>query len=321
MLEIFETIKKIAPTDISVLITGESGTGKELVARAIHGRSPRSDKPFIPINCGAIPENLLESELFGHEKGSFTGAHASRPGKFEIADGGTLFLDEIGELPQALQVKLLRFLQDQVVERVGGLEQIQVDVRIIAATNRDLSSMMEERTFREDLFYRINTISLDLPPLRDRGDDILLLGMHFLHHYNRQFSRNIAGFSKSALETLNAFQWPGNVRELENRVKRGVIMCRGKMIRPEEMDLPATGDEASGEGDMPGGDSPPPVHVPLKEARDALERRLVTSALLGSSGNVSAAAQELDISRPTLHDLMKKHGIDPADFRASRKKK
>ncbi|MBN1162982.1 MAG: PEP-CTERM-box response regulator transcription factor [Candidatus Krumholzibacteriota bacterium] len=324
MLEIFETVKKVAPTDVSVLITGESGTGKELIARAIHKISPRQNKAFIPINCGAIPENLLESELFGHEKGSFTGAHASRPGKFEVADGGTLFLDEIGELPPSLQVKILRFLQDQVIERVGGREPIQLDVRIIAATNRDLASMLEDRSFREDLYYRINTISIPLPPLQQRHDDILLLSTHFLHHYNREYSRNVRGFSQAALETLYNYSWPGNVRELENRVKRGVIMSRGKMIQPPDMDLPspAEGAEerfAGAEGKA--GASVPTAGITLKEAREGMENRLLNNALLRHSGNVSAAAQELGVSRPTLHDLMKKHQIDPEDFRAPKNKK
>jgi two-component system NtrC family response regulator len=326
MLDTFETVRKAAPTDVSILITGESGTGKELIARAIHRRSPRREKPFVPINCGAIPENLLESELFGHEKGSFTGAHASRPGKFEIADGGTLFLDEIGELPQQLQVKLLRFLQDQVIERIGGREQIKVDVRIIAATNRDLGSMIEERRFREDLFYRINTINIGLPPLRRRGDDILLLGMHFLHRYNRKFSKNIRGFSNAAQKILYLHEWPGNVRELENRVKRGVIMAAGRIIQPQDLDLPHAEDVTARTRTGAAAETPEERAAAyetktLKAARDEVETRLIKGALLRSSGNVSAAAQELEISRPTLHDLMKKHGIDPEDFRVARDKK
>ncbi len=314
MLEIFDTVKRVAPTDVSVLITGESGTGKELVAKAIHNRSPRHGGPFIPINCGAIPENLLESELFGHEKGSFTGAHVTRPGKFELADGGTIFLDEIGELTQPLQVKILRFLQDQVIERVGGREPIQVDVRIIAATNRNLEEMLEAKDFREDLFYRINTISLSLPPLRKRGEDILLLSMYFLNHYNREFSKNVRGFSNSAHGTLSGYAWPGNIRELENRIKRAVIMTTGKLIQPEDLDLPYD-DEL--EDDSRAGDRgfSVPAGMTLKQAREETERKLVIGALLRSKGNISAAAKELDISRPTLHDLMKKLDIDPAEFK------
>jgi len=314
MLDIFNTVKRVAPTDVSVLVTGESGTGKELIAKAIHRRSPRHDGPFIPINCGAIPENLLESELFGHEKGSFTGAHVTRPGKFELADGGTIFLDEIGELTQPLQVKILRFLQDQVIERVGGREPIQIDVRIIAATNRNLEEMLSTKEFREDLFYRINTISLDLPPLRERGEDILLLAMYFLSHYNREYSKNIRGFSNTAHGTMTGYSWPGNIRELENRVKRAVIMTTGKLIQPEDLDLPYE-DELEGESRAEGRGVAIPAGTTLKEAREETERRLVTGALLRSRGNISAAAKELDVSRPTLHDLMKKLDIDPSDFK------
>ncbi|MBN2184714.1 MAG: PEP-CTERM-box response regulator transcription factor [Candidatus Krumholzibacteriota bacterium] len=323
MLDIFDAVKKIAPTDVSVLITGESGTGKELIARAIHARSPRKNRPFIPINCGAIPENLLESELFGHEKGSFTGAVSSKPGKFEIAEGGTIFLDEIGELPLALQVKILRFLQDHVIERVGGQQQIQLDIRVIAATNRDLSKMIGERTFREDLYYRINTINISLPPLRDRGQDILLLAMHFLHHFNSEFSRNVRAFGQSARNVLYSHSWPGNVRELENRVKRAVIMTSGRIIQPEDMDLvfPGPEDEKNKQAESAPARIPPEAGVSLKEAREDLEQRMIIDVLLRFSGNVSAASQELKISRPTLHDLMKKHEIDPEDFRSSKKKK
>jgi len=314
MVSVFDTVKRAAPTDVTILITGESGTGKELVASAIHRRSPRRDGPFVPINCGAIPENLLESELFGHEKGSFTGAHTSRPGKFEVADGGTVFLDEIGELPLALQVKILRFLQDQVIERVGAREPIEVDVRIIAATNRNLNEMIAERTFREDLFYRINTIDIDLPPLRERGDDVTLLAMYFLNRFNREYSKNIRGFSDAALETLHRYSWPGNVRELENRLRRAIIMAPEKIIQPDDLDLPHPKTLAAGAG-APHETAVLPGKT-LREARDELEYRLITRALLNSTGNVSAAAQELAVSRPTLHDLMKKHSIDPGDFRS-----
>jgi two-component system NtrC family response regulator len=320
MLGIFEAVRRIAPTGVSVLITGESGTGKELIARAIHSKSSRGGGPFVPINCGAIPENLLESELFGHEKGSFTGANATKAGKFELAGGGTLFLDEIGELPPALQVKLLRFLQDQVVERVGGGEPIQVDVRVIAATNRDLEDMIAEKTFREDLFYRINTVRISLPPLRDRGDDLILLATRFLHRYSSELSRGLKGYSRAAIEAIHAYRWPGNVRELDNKVKRGVIMAASNLIQPSDLDIPFGG---SAEGGTPAeqvslaasGD------LTLKEARINLERGMVAAALLRTSGNVSAAAGELGISRPTLHDLMKKHGIDAGDFRAPKEKK
>ena len=319
MLGVFETVKRVAATDVSVLIMGESGTGKELIARAIHTRSPRRDNPFVPINCGAIPENLLESELFGHERGSFTGAFETRQGKFETADSGTIFLDEIGELTPPLQVKILRFLQERVIERVGGREPIKVDVRIIAATNRNLDAMLAGQTFREDLFYRINTVSVNLPPLRERRDDILLLATRFLHRYNGEFSRRVRGFGEYAQKTLDLYAWPGNVRELENRVKRGVIMATGKLIQPEDLDLPypenlrkgASGAEPSGGAGSDGPFEP----MPLKEAREELERRFIAGALIRARGNVSAAAESLEVSRPTLHDLMKKHGIDPEEYR------
>ena len=320
MLGIFEAVRRIAPTGVSVLITGESGTGKELIARAIHNQSTRSDGPFVPINCGAIPENLLESELFGHEKGSFTGAHATKAGKFETANGGTLFLDEIGELPQALQVKLLRFLQDQVVERVGGEGPIQVDTRVIAATNRDLEEMIEEKLFREDLFYRINTVRISIPPLRDRGDDILLLATRLLHRYSSEFSRGLKGYSRAAIDAIHSHRWPGNVRELDNRIKRSVIMASSNLIQPSDLDIPFDGDtggEPAGKAasiDITG-------KATLREARDRLEKGMVTAALLRTSGNISAAAGELDVSRPTLHDLMKKHGIDAGNFRVPKGKK
>jgi len=321
MLDVFETVKRVAPFDVSILITGESGTGKELIARAIHRRSERRDKPFVPINCGAIPENLLESELFGHERGSFTGAFETRPGKFETADGGTAFLDEIGELPPQLQVKILRFLQDRVIERVGGREPIKLDVRIIAATNRNLGTMIVGKQFREDLFYRINTVSIDLPPLRERPDDVLLLATRFLHRYNEECARNLRGFSDRAQTALARYPWPGNVRELENRVKRAVVMARGKLIQPEDLDLPSP-EEIPREG---GGTAPTSEERgkrataeprSLKEARDEVERRLMIEALFKFRGNVSAAAESLGVSRPTLHDLLKKHDIDPEEYRS-----
>jgi two-component system NtrC family response regulator len=320
MLGIFEAVRRIAPTGVSVLITGESGTGKELIARAIHNQSACSGGPFVPINCGAIPENLIESELFGHEKGSFTGAHATKTGKFEAADGGTLFLDEIGELPLSLQVKLLRFLQDQIVERVGGGEPIQVDARVIAATNRDLEEMIEEKAFREDLFYRIDTVRISMPPLRDRGNDILLLATRFLRQYSSEFSRGMKGYSRAAIEAIHSYRWPGNVRELDNRVKRGVIMAASNLIQPSDLDIPFDGDT---EGETAGEPASLDVtgEMTLKEAREKLEKRMVVAALLRTSGNISAAAGELNVSRPTLHDLLKKHDIDAGDFRAPKDKK
>ncbi len=321
MREVFEKVRKVAPMDVTVLITGESGTGKELVARAIHAKSPRNSNPFIPINCGAIPENLLESELFGHEKGSFTGAHTTKKGKFEAAQGGTLFLDEIGELPQPLQVKLLRFLQDQVIERVGRNEQIQLNVRVIAATNRELEEMINESDFREDLYYRINTIRITLPPLREREDDILLLSKFFLNNYNRQFRKNITGFSDSARELLYSHSWPGNVRELENRILRAVIMSSGKRIDAADFDLESAGAGAAGnpEKNELSELASARKKVTLREARGEIESKLITGALIRTNGNVTAAAEQLGVSRPTLHDMINKYHINPEQFRVNGK--
>ena len=295
MQEVLTTIRKVATTAASVLITGESGTGKELASRAIHSLSGRKDNPFIVINCGAIPENLLESELFGHEKGAFTGAHIQRKGRFEMAEGGTLFLDEIGDLPKVLQVKLLRFLQERVIERVGGREQINVDARIIAATNRDLGEAMEDGSFREDLYFRLGVVRVSLPPLRDREGDIMLLAKAFLERYAEENKKKIKGFTNLAMEAIQHYDWPGNVRELENRVKRAVIMTEETHVTPEdlEMEPPNHGYEAMG----------------LKEAREALERDLIAKALNRNTGNLTKVASDLGISRPTLYDLMEKLGI------------
>jgi len=295
MQEVFSGIRKVATTDEPVLITGESGTGKELVARAIHAVSLRRDARFIPINCGAIPENLIESELFGHEKGAFTGAHIQRKGKFEMAHGGTLFLDEVGELPPALQVKLLRFLQDGVVERIGGREPISVDARVLAATNRDLKEAMRAGGFREDLYFRLGVISIALPPLRDRKEDILLLSKVFLERYTKANKKKIKGFTQQALDAIEEYPWPGNVRELENRIKRAVIMSEQKKISPEDMEITPSGT--------------PRERLGLKEARDLVEKELVVKAIARNEGNLTRAAGELGVSRPTLYDLMQKFGI------------
>jgi two-component system, NtrC family, response regulator len=285
----------VAATDTPVLITGESGTGKELVARAIHRLSVRRENPFVVINCGAIPENLLESELFGHEKGAFTGAHIQRKGRFEMAEGGTLFLDEIGELPPSLQVKLLRFLQERVVERVGGREQIEVDTRVIAATNRDLKEAMKEGSFREDLYFRLGVILISLPPLREREGDIILIAKTFLERYADEGRRKIKGFSDQAIEALAQYAWPGNVRELENRIKRAAIMAEGVNITPVDLEM----ESPTGKYENMG----------LKEAREALEKELLTKAIFRNSGNLTKVAMELGISRPTLYDLIEKFGI------------
>jgi two-component system NtrC family response regulator len=295
MQEVFTVIRKVATTDAPVLIMGESGTGKELVARAMHRLSVRQADPFIVINCGAIPENLLESELFGHEKGAFTGAHIQRKGRFEMAEGGTLFLDEIGELPLALQVKLLRFLQERVVERVGGREQIEVDARVVAATNRDLKEAMKEGSFREDLYFRLGVIRMSLPPLREREGDVTLLAKAFLERYVDENRKKIKGFTDQAMDAIEQYAWPGNVRELENRIKRAVIMAEGARITPADLEMEAPRARYEGMG--------------LKEARETLEKELLAKALARNSGNLTRAAQELGVSRPTLYDLMEKFGM------------
>lgn len=295
MQEVFAMIRKIANTDVPVLITGESGTGKELVAQAIHKQSEIRNGPFVVINCGAIPENLLESELFGHEKGAFTGAHMQRRGRFELANGGTLFLDEIGELPPSLQVKLLRFLQEHVIERVGGREQIPLNVRIIAATNRDLRLAMKEGKFREDLFFRINVLSVSLPPLKERGDDILLLANAFLQRFARETRKKVTGFTQQAIAAMTTYAWPGNIRELENRVKRAVIMTEGRKVRPADLEL----EEPIGWFDG----------LTLKAARETLEKEMIVKALTRHKDNITRASEELGISRPTLYEMMEKLGI------------
>jgi len=296
MQTVFRAIEKVASTQAPVLILGESGTGKEMVARAIHVHSTRKDGPFVAINCSAIPEPLLESELFGHEKGSFTGAHEQRKGRIEIAGGGTLFLDEIGELPGELQAKLLRFLQEHRIERIGGRKEIEIDTRVIAATNSDLKKGMEENRFREDLYYRIAVVVLRLPPLRERQGDIALLSKIFLTKFGEENNIPDKKFSQKTLQSIENYSWPGNVRELENRVKRAVIMSEGRLIRPSDMEL---GSVATGyEG------------ATLKEARDALEGDLITRALTARKGNISRAASDLGISRPTLYELMTKLGIE-----------
>ncbi len=298
MERVFDTVRKVASSDVPVLIQGESGTGKELVALAIHSLSLRNKGPFIPLNCGAIPENLLESELFGHEKGAFTGAQEQIRGKVEYADQGTLFLDEIGELPANLQVKLLRFLQDKNIQRVGGRDDIHVDARIIAATNRDINQAIHEGDFREDLYYRISVISINLPNLSSRGNDIILLSNYFLNKFTNELKKKIRGFSNEALEHLQSYSWPGNVRELENRIQRAVIMSESSLIDPHNLGLTASTDKRNGSiSDV----------VSLKEARDNIERTVITAAIGKYDGNIARAAAALKISRPTLYDLMKKH--------------
>jgi two-component system NtrC family response regulator len=295
MQTVFESIRKVATTDAPVLILGESGTGKEMAAQAIHHRSSRKDGPFVAINCSAIPETLIESELFGHEKGSFTGAHVQRKGRIESANGGTLFLDEVGEIPLPLQVKLLRFLQEQRIERVGGRQEIQVDTRVIAATNVDLKKAMADGTFREDLFYRLAVVQIALPALIDREEDVLLLAKSFLDRFAEQSNKPGLTFGPDALRAIRGHIWPGNVRELQNRVKRAVIMGGNKRLTAHDLEL---GSGASGVN----GSS-------LKDARESLERDMIRNSLRKHSGKISAAAAELGISRPTFYELMEKLGI------------
>lgn len=295
MQTVFNTIRRVATSDAPVLILGESGTGKEVAARAIHRRSPRKNGPFVAINCGAIPENLLESELFGHERGAFTGAHMQRKGRFETAEGGTLFLDEIGELPMTLQVKLLRFLQEQTIERVGGRAPITVDTRVLAATNKDLKKGMLENRFREDLYYRIAVVVLELPALRERRADIPMLAKAFLRQFSAESKRSGLQFSQATLRAMHDSDWPGNVRELENRVRRAVIMAEDRTISPADLELTV------GTAKSP--------HRTLKEAREAAEREALLLALQRNNWKIAPAAQDLEISRPTLYELMDKLGI------------
>ena len=300
MEEVFTTIRKVATADIPVLILGENGTGKELVARAIHTLSLRNQGKIIPINCGAIPENLLEAELFGHEKGAFTGAVGQVKGKVEYAHEGTLFLDEIGELPLSLQVKLLRFLQDKKLQRVGGREEIAVDARIVAATNTDIDAAISKGEFREDLFYRISVITIKLPPLRERGEDIILLANYFLHRYVAEYRKKVKGFSSAAEAELKEYSWPGNVRELENRIKRGILLAEGPVLEPCDLDFE---DRVEPEHDFS------TQGMTLKEARDRLERDMLVTALKKNDGNVARSSEDLGVTRPTFYDLMKKHHL------------
>jgi two-component system NtrC family response regulator len=295
MQQVFHSIRKVATSDAPVLVLGESGTGKEMVAQGIHRRSTRKDGPFVAINCSAIPETLLESELFGHEKGSFTGAHVQRKGRIESASGGTLFLDEIGELPASLQVKLLRFLQEGTIERVGGRQPLQVDTRVVAATNVDLKKAIVEGRFREDLFYRLAVVVINLPPLRERETDVRLLAQEFLRRASAKIGKNGLTFGHEAFRALNDHAWPGNVRELDNRVKRAVIMADGKRLTPADLELEAVPERSHATN--------------LKEARESAERDVIQKALRKHAGKIAPAASDLGVSRPTLYELMDKLGL------------
>ena len=296
MMRVCRMIEKVAPADVSVLILGESGTGKELIARAVHSQSGRKDARFVAINCAAIPEALLESELFGHEKGAFTGAVKQTPGKIEVASGGTLFLDEIGDMPLQLQAKLLRFLQDRVIERVGGRQEIAVNVRVVCATNKDLQQLISEQKFREDLYFRISEITINVPPLRERRGGPTVLAHALLRKYNGAQGRPKRGFTDDAIAALEAYRWPGNVRELENKVKSAVIMADSVMLSAADLGL-----RDAGEGTL---------LFNLKEVRTRAERQAVKQALAICDNNVSHAAELLGVSRPTLYDLMEKYRFD-----------
>jgi two-component system NtrC family response regulator len=295
MLEVCRTVEKVAPTDASVLLTGESGTGKEILAKEIHRLSAHAKGDFVAINCAAIPENLLESELFGHERGAFTGATKQTRGKIEYADGGTLFLDEIGDMPLGLQAKLLRFLQERVIERVGGRQTISVDVRVVSATNKDLQAMIAEDQFREDLFYRLSELTIDVPALRDRTGDAALLAQHFLARHRRDNGSKAANFAPSALRQISEYRWPGNVRELENRVKRASIMASGNMLTVADLGLTEEAQDAE--------------FLNIRRVREEAERSALLRAMGATRHNIAKAAELLGVSRPTLYDLLEKHGL------------
>ena len=311
MRKVFELIEQVAASDVDVLVIGETGTGKELVGRSIHRRSRRADKPFVPVDCGAIPDNLLESEFFGHERGAFTGANERRIGLLEFADGGTLFLDELGELPLALQAKLLRTLQERKIRRVGGREEISVDVRIVAATSRNLEEMIRQKLFREDLYYRINVVRIDLPPLCERGDDLGLLAERLAWRYSKEMGKPVHGLTPEAFQVLQQYRWPGNVRELQNVIRRSIALTRDHLIGIN--DLPdqvvfGAGDHKSGEG------------LGFFESREQhvakFEREYLTGLLKRHQGNVKTAAREAGLPRGTLYRLMKNHGLEGSDYRA-----
>jgi two-component system NtrC family response regulator len=296
MLQVCRMIEKVAPTNVTTLLLGESGTGKELLARALHNLSPRKDKRFVAINCAAIPENLLESELFGHEKGAFTGAVKQTPGKVELANGGTLFLDEIGDMPLALQAKMLRFLQERVIERVGGREEISVDVRVVCATNQSLTGLISQGLFREDLYYRVSEITIDIPPFRDREEGRLILARNILNKYAKQQGRSLTGFTDDANAAIEAYSWPGNVRELENKIKGAVIMADGKQVTAADLGLSGIEDQEA-------------ESLNLREVRQRAESKAIRVALMKNFGNISRAAEQLGVTRPTLYDLLNKYGL------------
>jgi two-component system NtrC family response regulator len=300
MLAVCRMIEKVAPNDVTTLLLGESGTGKELLARALHRLSPRAEQNFVAINCAAIPENLLESELFGHERGAFTGAHKQTMGKVELANGGTLFLDEIGDMPIALQAKMLRFLQERVIERVGGRKEISVDVRVVCATNQNPENLIKEGLFREDLYYRVSEITINIPPYRDREEGRLILARTLLQKYSKLQKRAINGFADDAVQAIEAYGWPGNVRELENKIKGAVIMADGKMVTAMDLGLQEGDEEAES--------------LNLREVRQVAESKAIRVALTKSFGNISKASELLGITRPTLYDLLNKYGLSADSY-------
>ncbi|GAB57509.1 PEP-CTERM-box response regulator transcription factor [Rheinheimera nanhaiensis] len=293
ILKACRTVEKIAPTEITTLLLGESGTGKEVFARAIHRQSPRNKKPFVAINCASIPENLLESELFGYEKGAFTGANKTTLGKIECANGGTLLLDEIGDMPLSLQAKMLRFLQERVIERVGGRQELEVDVRVICATHRNLADMVAQQSFREDLYYRISEITLTIPPLRERGHDIAVIAKALLHRFNQEFNTQVQGFSDNALQAMLAYPWPGNIRELQNKLKSAVILADSKYISAEDLGLASQQIKTD----------------TLRKVRELAETQAIRHAYTLANGNLSKTADSLGITRPTLYALIDKYRL------------
>ena len=297
MHRVARSIERVASTGVSVMLLGASGTGKELLARAVHEQSGRAGGPFVAINCAAIPENLLEAELFGHERGAFTGAVKSNVGKVEMAEGGTLFLDEVGDIPLPLQVKLLRFLQERVIERIGGRQQIAVDTRIVCATHQDLEAMIAGGRFREDLYYRLAEIVIKIPPLSERQGDAVLLARHFVNRFAPEMNPKVQGLSPDAAAAIDGYRWPGNVRELENRIKRAVIMADGRLLTAEDLDMP--GSDAAGSE----------LCINLRAAREAADRKAIRHAMSRTDNNISGAAKLLGISRPTLYDLLKQYQL------------
>jgi two-component system, NtrC family, response regulator len=293
ILKACRTVEKIAPTEITTLLLGDSGTGKELFARSIHRQSPRTNKPFVAINCASIPENLLESELFGYEKGAFTGANKTTLGKIECANGGTLLLDEIGDMPLSLQAKMLRFLQERVIERVGGRQELEVDVRVICATHRNLSEMVAEQSFREDLYYRISEITLQIPPLRQRGHDIIVIAKALLIKFNQEFNKQIQGFTEAAMQAMLQYSWPGNIRELQNKLKSAVILADNKYITAQDLGL--TAQQATIDT--------------LRKVREQSETQAIRHAFTLANGNLSKTADMLGITRPTLYALIDKYRL------------